>query len=347
LNAGAQLDGAGLHRISGTATVIANANFTVANLDFIAGTLSGSGTMTVGSAMNWTGGTMSGSGRTIIPAGVTLNATIPSFASLTTRTLENGGIILFSGTGIFAVTGSGVVTNRAGALFRIENESISGLGGASANGQFDNSGTFRKSAGTGTTLVSSGLTFNNSGTVDIRSGILAANGGFNSTSNALLNCAIGGTTPGTGHGQFQKSGAITLNGGLSVDFINGFVPATNDSFTVLTAGTRNGTFADFFYPSSVATMQLSNSPTSVIVRVTDVFSTIPQPLLLPPEISGTDFKLTWTAVSNTTYRVEFNPNLAPSNWTALPGDVIGVSNTASKFDPLTTSNRLYRVRVLP
>jgi hypothetical protein len=74
---------------------------------------------------------------------------------------------------------------------------------------------------------------------------------------------------------------------------------------------------------------------------------VPPPLLLPPEISGTNFKLTWTAVSNATYRVEFNPNLAPSNWTALAGDVIGVSNTASKLDPLTPSNRLYRVRVLP
>jgi hypothetical protein len=52
-------------------------------------------------------------------------------------------------------------------------------------------------------------------------------------------------------------------------------------------------------------------------------------------------------VSNTTYRVEFNPDLTPSNWAALPGDVIGVSNTASKLDPLTPSNRLYRVRVVP
>jgi hypothetical protein len=74
---------------------------------------------------------------------------------------------------------------------------------------------------------------------------------------------------------------------------------------------------------------------------------IPPPMLLTPEISGTDFNLTWTTVSNVTYRVEFNPNLIYSNWTALPGDVIGVSNTASKLDALTPSNRVYRVRVLP
>jgi hypothetical protein len=70
-------------------------------------------------------------------------------------------------------------------------------------------------------------------------------------------------------------------------------------------------------------------------------------MFFPPEISGSNFKLTWTAVSNTTCRVEFNPNLSPSNWTALPGDVIGVSNTASKLNALTPTNRFYRVRFLP
>jgi hypothetical protein len=74
---------------------------------------------------------------------------------------------------------------------------------------------------------------------------------------------------------------------------------------------------------------------------------VPSPLLLPPEISGANLKLTWTAVSNAQYRVEFNPNLSPSNWTALPGDVIAISNTVSKLDPLTPSSRFYRVRVLP
>jgi hypothetical protein len=93
-------------------------------------------------------------------------------------------------------------------------------------------------------------------------------------------------------------------------------------------------------------MQLSNAPTSVIVRVTGTL-TVPRPLLLQPEFIGADIKLTWTAISNTTYRLEFNPDLNPSNWNAFPGDVTGISNTASKLDSLTPSNRFYRVRVLP
>ena len=71
-------------------------------------------------------------------------------------------------------------------------------------------------------------------------------------------------------------------------------------------------------------------------------------MLLPPELVGSDLKLTWTAVSNISYRLEFNPDLATlTNWNPIPGDVTAVTNTASKLDPLTPSNRLYRVRILP
>lgn len=131
-----------------------------------------------------------------------------------------------------------------------------------------------------------------------------------------------------------------------MDLTNGFVPATNDTFTVLTAGTRNGTIANFSYPSNAVTMQVSNSPSAVIVRVTGLV--VPRPVLQPPELIGPDIKLTWTSVSNVAYRLEFNPDLADlTNWIALPGDVTALTNTASKFDALTPSNRLYRVRVLP
>jgi hypothetical protein len=74
----------------------------------------------------------------------------------------------------------------------------------------------------------------------------------------------------------------------------------------------------------------------------------PRPILLLPELIGTDVKLTWTAVSNATYRLEFNPDVSNlTNWNPVAGDVIANTNTASKVDALTPSNRLYRVRVLP
>jgi len=342
LNPGAQLNGAGPYKLGG-GILTANANLTVTNLEMANGTLDGTGTVTIASIMNWTAGTMDGSGRTIIPAGTALQVGSSTGVSLK-RTLENGGSAVWSGSGPFIML-NGVVTNRAGALFHAQNASQFFYAGGGC--RFDNAGIFRKTTSTGTTTAPSGVPFNNSGTVDIRSGILAVNGGYISSSNALLNCALGGTTAGTNYGQLQVAGTVMLNGALSVDLINGFIPATNNTFTVLTAGTRIGAFNNFLYPSNAVTMQLSNSPSSVIVRVTDVFAPVPQPLLFPPELVGVNLKLSWTSVSNTSYRLEFNPNLIPSNWTALPGDVTATNATASKLDPLTPSNRLYRVRVLP
>ena len=46
------------------------------------------------------------------------------------------------------------------------------------------------------------------------------------------------------------------------------------------------------------------------------------------------------------YRLERNHDLSPTNWIALPGDVISTGSTASKLDPLNSSHRFYRVRVL-
>jgi hypothetical protein len=326
-----------------TATFSGTGPVNPAVLNVFNGTLTGTSNVTVGTVMNWTGGTMSGSGRTIIAPGATLNLANPGLVSLG-RTLENGGTVLWTGAGNINCIAS-VVTNRTGALFHAQSAGSFSLG-AFAACRIDNAGTFRKSANTGTTTIAGSISFINYGVVDIRSGILAANGGYASANNALLNCALGGTTPGIHFGQLQVAGTVTLNGALRVDFANGFSPALNDSFSVLTAGTRNGAFANFSYPSNTVTMQLSNTANSVILRVAGLV--VPPPTLLPPELLGADIKVTWTSVSNITYRLEFNPDLANlTNWNLIPGDVTAVSNTASKLDPLTPSNRLYRVRILP
>jgi hypothetical protein len=307
----------------------------------LGGLLGGANSVTVGSLMNWTGGTMSGTGRTLIASGATMNIASPTFTiTLTSRTLENGGTIVWTGGGGCYLT-SAVITNRPGALFDAQN--ATSLFGAS--GRFDNAGTFRKEINSGTTTLDNNVAFNNYGTIDIRTGVVAANHGYASSSSALLNCALGGTAAGTSYGQLQVAGTVNLAGSLSVNLLPGYSPTTNDTFTVVTAGTRSGTFADFYYPSNAVTMQLSDTASSVVVRVTGVAP--PLPVLLSPTLFGSNVLLTWRAVSNTTYRLEYNPDLTPSNWNALHGDVTGASNTASKQDTLTPSNRFYRIRILP
>ncbi len=339
LNPGAELVGDGLYRING-ATLTCNTGTSVQNLNLLSGTLGGPALVTMLNAMNWTAGTMSGSGRTVIAPGALLTFHNVLNGALS-RTLEIGGTMLWTGSALLALNNI-VITNRPGGVLHVQNAQSFNHGGGSP--RIDNAGTFRKSANTGTTTVN--VPFNNYGTMDLRSGIVAVNGGFTAGGGASLNCALGGTTAGTGHARLQRSGTITLDGALSVELLPGFVPATNDSFTVVSATTRSGTFTEFSYPTNRVTMTLSNTATAVVLTVGDVFP-IPQPVLLAPELAGADILLRWTATSNVTYQLEHLGDAGSTNWTVVPGHVVTSSNLAAKLDTLTSSNRLYRVRVLP
>ena len=145
---------------------------TVLNM-IVGGTLGGAQTVTVGNVMNWLEGTMTGGGRTVISPGATLNIPGSDTVYLSSRTVENGGTILWTGpANIYTV--DTVITNRAGALFDAENAASFYLvsGGPS---RIDNAGTFRKS-GAGTTSVGTSIGFNNYNTVNIQTGILSAAG---------------------------------------------------------------------------------------------------------------------------------------------------------------------------
>jgi hypothetical protein len=72
--------------------------------------------------------------------------------ALNTRTLENGGTGLWTGTGNISL--GSIITNRAGALFDAQNATTLSVNAVSA--RFDNAGTFRKSANAGTLTVANG-----------------------------------------------------------------------------------------------------------------------------------------------------------------------------------------------
>lgn len=127
----------------------------------------------------------------------------------------------------------------------------------------------------------------------------------------------------------------------------GYTPTLNDAFTVLNAGTRTGVFNQFSYPSNVVSMQLSNSPTSVLLGVTNV---IPPPEVTPTlsvQIQGGGLQICWPTSSNVTYRVEFSLDLSSTNWTALSGNITATNNTTCFTDSLGASNRFFRVRLSP
>jgi hypothetical protein len=75
--------------------------------------------------------------------------------------------------------------------------------------------------------------------------------------------------------------------------------------------------------------------------------TAPAPAMRPLSIGGGNVLISWSSVSNATYRVQFKTDLKAANWTDLAGDVLASSNTASKTDLFTKSNRFYRIQVVP
>ena len=254
LESGVVLRGSGLHTNWTTLTV----NTDVAMEHFgLAGTLSGTGSLTVSNVMNWTAGGMSGSGRTVIAPGAKLNMANGSGVDLTLSqwTLENGGTASWTGGGQLGCGNGAVLTNRAGALWEVRNDqAFSHSGGVGP--QFHNAGTFRKTTATGTTLFTTGFPFNNYGLVELQTGTLHCKGAFNHLGAALviptgaaLRLACGGVASGTLTNQvgglvewlgdnlytlqsvLQNDGAAKWAGSANL-FLDGGTFNNNGSFTV-------------------------------------------------------------------------------------------------------------------
>src|SRR4051812_15066781 len=195
--------------VNGASSVDANSV-----LNFSSGILNGTGDITVAGTLNWSGGNMSGTGATIIASGGTLN--INNTVHDLQRTLQNNGTATWSAGplqmngGVFNNNGS-FTAGTAGTL------QFYGTGGA-ANA-FNNTGTFVKQ-GAGAinfTVSSTGVSFNNTGSVDVQAGTLSFSaGGSNSGSIALTagtTLGLSGAYTHDGTSKITGAGAVNVTGG--------------------------------------------------------------------------------------------------------------------------------------
>jgi len=168
----------------------------------LSGTLSGTGDLTVTDRMHWQRGTMAGPGSTNILSGAVLDISCPGHIPVKTldgRTLNNWGTATLStGDGQIYLKDGAEFNNLAGGVFHAEN--VSGhrthfFGVGSLPTAFNNEGTFIKSVATN--LVFDPVSFNNSGTVEVREGALKLNGGGTSDGRFVVepgaNLTFGGT----------------------------------------------------------------------------------------------------------------------------------------------------------
>src|SRR5690606_23964281 len=151
-------------------------------------TLSGTGVVTVGGVASLSGGTQTGTGTTILSGGGSINGNIGLDEGRTLR-IGNGinpSTVDWTGGSINLNAGgtgnaqAGILSTAVGGVLNATSNNLitaNNFGGVEdgSSARFDNAGTFRKSAGTGSTLVQ--VQFNNTGTVQVQSGTVNLSGG--------------------------------------------------------------------------------------------------------------------------------------------------------------------------
>ena len=140
---------------------------------------------------------------------------------------------------------TGTLTNAAGGTIL----SSAGAGGPrTINAQLNNQGTLALAPGGNAT------------------GLLTINGGL--TTSGTISLKLGGTTAITQYDRVAVTGSATLGGTLSVGVANGFVPASGNTFSVLTTtGPISGTFATTtIVPAGITQPPTYNANSVVLVR---------------------------------------------------------------------------------
>jgi uncharacterized repeat protein (TIGR02543 family) len=296
--------------ITGYPTVTLSTNAGIGFLNFSGGDISGSGLLTVSNSFDWIGGYV------YCPVMIQSNAVMNISGSGTlglVGALTNAGTVNWVGPVNLEIYNYpaygyyGGINNLAGAVFNAQNDQTIYCA-CYGDEYFINAGLFEKRPGTATTSV--GVSFTNTGTLDVAGGTVAMDGQFTG-SNGVLSLALNGINA-NGSVSFPNAYGLDLSaaGTLQAYLGDGFSPSPGDGFTLLTYPYASGSFSNLDLPQQEQWEIIPNSAAFVIVAVT------PQ---------QTTNSYTWTGGANSDW---FNP----TNWSpaGVPdgraGEVITVAN---------------------
>ena len=128
-----------------------------------------------------------------------------------------------------------------------------------------------------------------------------------------------------------------------VEFVNNETPSVLGGTLAFSRAPGEGVGNYLISPSG-----LTGANYSISFNTGKFTITAPAPTILSLTGASTaNALITWSSVSNGTYRAQFKSDLNTTNWTDLAGDVTASGNTASKTDTGTGTNRFYRVQVVP
>jgi PEP-CTERM motif len=250
-NGGSIFTGAGEVNINSNAAF--NGGFTSSNLDFQGGAFTGTNAALTGTA-DFSAGTFAGSWT--VGAGSTLNALGSSNKLFSAANFTNDGTVAWSAGNQFFASGSQIDNN--GLWDASGDNSLNYNGGTQST--FTNDGTFRKSAGGGSTTIAS-IAFVNNGTIDAQTGSITFGGGI-----ATFNAG----SIFTGAGEVNITNNAAFNGGFTssnLDFEGGTFTGTNAALTG-TADWTAGTFAGSWNVNSGSNLAISGSANKLLSAAT-------------------------------------------------------------------------------
>jgi fibronectin-binding autotransporter adhesin len=206
--------------------------------------IGGSGTL------RWTGGAISGTVGVASTVPVSISGAVQH--AVTNRPDGTASVLTTSGpvsvgTGTAKAPdsvqiGGGDQWVNAGTLTLPKNATLGSPSCCGATPGLKNTGTVTLSVGGAQDTMTT--SFLNAGTVKLASGTLAmTTGSYQQQSAGTLAVTFAGTSPGTGFGRLDVSGAVTLAGTLNVGTSGGFRPPTGTPFGVLAYGSRSGKFS--------------------------------------------------------------------------------------------------------
>ncbi|HMP58783.1 MAG TPA: autotransporter-associated beta strand repeat-containing protein [Gemmatales bacterium] len=214
--------------------------------------LTGTGSLTLTGGNTYSGLTTIDNADLRIGSGGTVGSVAGSILNNAFLSFNRSDSLTHTGT----ISGSGTVRqNGSGTLILTAANTFGGGTDVNAGTLLANN-ISGSATGSGAVSVQSGATFGGdgaiSGAVTVNSGGFLAPGSspgdltvgsvtFNAGSTFLIE--LGGLTPGTEYDRLHVTGTANLNGTLDVSLYGGFVPTVGDTFTILTAGNRVGTFA--------------------------------------------------------------------------------------------------------
>jgi hypothetical protein len=261
-NAGTLFTGAGINYVSG-GTIGFSGNTTASNLQFNGATTVGTGLVTLVGTNYWSSGTLGAA--VTISSGSTLNIITGSAHSLSGSVLTNNGTVNDTG-GQIRGAGGWTIYNNGLWVEAVDNFFYNDSGGSPVD-MIVNTGIFRKTAATGTTLIGyngTAVLLNNSGLVDAQSGTIQINAG--GTNSGTFNARVGADNNFASSYVFNNGSAFT---GLGQNYLTGGISTFNGSITS----------SNLNWQSSVITGTLINSYGSTIYLTTGSTHDLPGAVL--------------------------------------------------------------------